>query len=63
MRRKCCFALCTSNYDKSKAKNNVLKERNDGQNAERGSHVYEYEYVYEHEYFWVAESENHSGFG
>ena len=39
MGRKCCFALCTSNYDKSKAKNKVLKERNDGQNAERGEHV------------------------
>ena len=39
MGRKCCFSLCTSNYDTSKAKNTVLKEKNDCRNAERGDHV------------------------
>ena len=39
MGRKCCFLYCRSNYDKSKAKNSVLKEKNDQKHGESGVHV------------------------
>ena len=39
MGKKCCFALCRSNYDQSKAKSQILKERNNNKNEDRNVRV------------------------